>query len=336
MLTRASSATPDERFAILQELRLYELDVQLLLDARRGYATHFSNKWVGADEQLGFPAFEVRDRQGPGWRGAVVISDGDPWLVFAVIKRSAGRIVEKMRQQHMQGKLMPSAADLRLRDAEELLQESRSDRVRLLRALLDTLHRALSSVSIGADIVVSTSGIANAAGVEISVGLSDLSGLADSDDWGPLDAHKYVDVLALCLTLRTRDPRSREWVLDTCLPFLQPDCSQIESVNGWPLTVSVSLTRARLAQLLANRENPPAYETQAKHPPEPTVLHYADRDRITRAFVYGESIRAVCGTWWIPVGDASTRPDLPICLECEQELPAARALREVLSWWTDA
>lgn len=48
---------------------------------------------------------------------------------------------------------------------------------------------------------------------------------------------------------------------------------------------------------------------------EPLIAHYADRDEILRAFVYGVPIVALCGKIWVPSrnGDA-----LPLCPMCEE------------------
>jgi hypothetical protein len=47
----------------------------------------------------------------------------------------------------------------------------------------------------------------------------------------------------------------------------------------------------------------------------PLIAHYADRDEILKAFVYGEPIVALCGKRWVPYrnGDA-----LPLCPMCEE------------------
>jgi hypothetical protein len=46
------------------------------------------------------------------------------------------------------------------------------------------------------------------------------------------------------------------------------------------------------------------------------------KDRVTRAYVTGEPVVALCGKRWIPSRDPH---GLPVCAECRAELEARRA-----------
>ena len=49
---------------------------------------------------------------------------------------------------------------------------------------------------------------------------------------------------------------------------------------------------------------------------------------LAEAFVYGKSVRAVCGTWFVPTRDESA--SLPICDECDEERPIAQAVVDLI------
>jgi hypothetical protein len=55
----------------------------------------------------------------------------------------------------------------------------------------------------------------------------------------------------------------------------------------------------------------------------PHVAHIVEgKDRVTRAYVTGEAVRALCGKRWVP----SRNPDgLPVCRACVAELERRRA-----------
>ena len=41
--------------------------------------------------------------------------------------------------------------------------------------------------------------------------------------------------------------------------------------------------------------------------------HYADKDEVTRAFVFGTPVTALCGKVWVPSRDPSKYPICPAC-----------------------
>lgn len=54
------------------------------------------------------------------------------------------------------------------------------------------------------------------------------------------------------------------------------------------------------------------------------IAHYALKEDITRAFITGDKIAALCGKVWVPARD----PNLfPICNKCEQILHLSTELR---------
>jgi Protein of unknown function (DUF3039) len=43
--------------------------------------------------------------------------------------------------------------------------------------------------------------------------------------------------------------------------------------------------------------------------------HYARKDDVTRAYITGEAITALCGKKWVPTRDPSRYPICPTCVE---------------------
>lgn len=225
-----------------------------------------------------------------------------------------------MKQLDNDGILRPSTLDVRIREVEDEEIEDYKRRAKLLHAVLDALEHTLKTHR---DTLVSTD--ADLPKFALSVTITEIP----ADGWDAEDAHEHGDVVTLSLTLGSSDEVARKWILQTCVPFLQPDQSQVEALYAETLTLSILLSRAKLTQLLAT-PRPTSYRPRENFPPPPTVLHYADRYSLTHAFVFGRAVRAVCGNWWIPIGDDTTHADLPICAECDSELPAAQALKSLL------
>lgn len=326
----------ETRARILEELRLYELDVNLLRDARSfiGRDT-LPNTWSNAATQLGFPVWELRDRVGAGWRGALIFhrdqqlpqsadqqgDHSDPWLVYADSHDSfQNSAISSMKQLDRDGKLRPSPLDLRIRAAEDQELEDREGRARLLHVVLDALSESLETQG---DTAVATG--PDLPKCSLSVTVTDIP----ADGWEAGDAHEHGDVVTLTLTLDSSDEVATKWILQTCVPFLQPDTSQVEPLYRKTLTLSILLSRAKLVQLIAD-PRPLKYQPRRDFPPQPTVLHYTDRFSLTHAFVYGRAVRAVCGDWWVPIGDDTTHTNLPICADCDLEMPVAQALKDLL------
>lgn len=65
-------------------------------------------------------------------------------------------------------------------------------------------------------------------------------------------------------------------------------------------------------------ESPPKVETELSDGSGSSGLpkaHYARKEDILRATVFGDAIRALCGKIWIPT---RTGDGLPICQECKR------------------
>ena len=107
--------------------------------------------------------------------------------------------------------------------------------------------------------------------------------------------------LSPCACRRSRQcGRQGSRLLKTCVPFIQPDTSMQDPLyNREGLSVVLVVTRGRLMQLLAT-DDAPDLPTAAHTPPPPQQLHYTGKVGLTKAYVEGNAVRAVCGQWWIP------------------------------------
>lgn len=67
-------------------------------------------------------------------------------------------------------------------------------------------------------------------------------------------------------------------------------------------------------------------ETQTSHggkdPNEPEIAHYARKDQIADAYVFGHEITALCGEKFIPTRDPERYPVCEPCKEIAESLPA--------------
>lgn len=81
-------------------------------------------------------------------------------------------------------------------------------------------------------------------------------------------------------------------------------------------------------QLLATDR--PVLPVEDRIPPAPVALHYTAKASLAEAYVLGRAVRAVCGQWWVPVGDGTTHSTLPICHDCDREAPFAQTVRDLL------
>jgi hypothetical protein len=60
-------------------------------------------------------------------------------------------------------------------------------------------------------------------------------------------------------------------------------------------------------------ERPAPVDTD--HGDHDRFAHYARKDDVTRAYVTGEAIVALCGKKWVPTRDPSRYPICPTCVE---------------------
>lgn len=301
-----------------KRLRLYGVDHPLLLDARKRFATGLPDRHKEASRKAGRPVFEVRDRDGAGWRGAVVLDEGnDPWLVY----------VEKHDRFHHRvagvawDERMPTAVEYKLRAREEAAIAETEWKMSLLRAFADGLCEATRR---GVAVPVLVPGLARGESAEILVEVEH-----DEPAAAASDAHLGVSLMTARLRLVAEGRAEFEQaILQVCLPFIQPDPTRMEPVYGkaGDLIVYVEVSHTKMIQLMSGVVE--EHQLAGAVPQEPTRLHYVGINFLVDGYVNGHPVRGVCGTWFVPTRDDSA--DLPICGRCEEEHPAAEAVLDLL------
>lgn len=301
-------------------LNLYGVQHPLLDDARKRFANGLPDVHREGTKVFGQPVYEVRDHQGAGWRGAVVLDgDGDPWLVW----------VEKHNRFHHRIKavakkftsMLPTPAEYKIRDREEAAQGTLRWKREVLKVFIEALREAVETKTL-VRATVSGSRSGESAIIEVE---------ADHDE-PSVDVAAAQDGLSLLTVgMRVRSGGWRDFeraLLEVCLPFLQPDPERVEQAYGKDdsMIVYADITHAQLIQLLAD---PPPYE--AMEPVairSPDRLHYVGIDYLIDGYVNGNAVRGVCGVWFVATRDESA--GLPVCDRCEAERPAAQHVLELL------
>lgn len=272
--------------------------------------------------------YELRDHAGAAWRGAGLLEHSTQtlWVILALphdhFHSEAPNRIEQMRKE---GLLGPSSLDRKIRELEKLRIDRRANRVAVLSALIEALQYSQAHHSPARVPMPPAAGLDKA---EMSVTVSDVP--TDAEDWEPEQAHEEVGLVSVEIQLAHLSTEARRWLVNVCLPFLQPDQEMIQSVfRKSQLSIVVVLTRAKLIQMLSLDDSGLA-EIEPHTPPEPSRLHYTAKASLVGAYVEGTAVRAVCGTWWIPVGDELTHSGLPVCETCETERPFAEAISQLM------
>lgn len=318
-----------------RDVRLYDLEQPLLENARTFFPDRTPDRHAEASRAARMPVYEVRDRSGAGWRGAVVRDDvGDPWLTYAAKHDHfhasvAGALSAKVSQDTKVAPLsgrMPTKADYKIRAREERAALEFDWRRGIVNSVIVGIAAALKQdESIDVELEAPPARTETARLTirfeehEQPDALSDGAGLATSSSIATME-------------LRCSGPSQRavDAALQEVLPVLQSDQSGIDAHYDLAGNMSIWLTvsHAKLAQIVAAAE---LDDPQVGIPDEaitPTHLHYVHRDGLTRAVVQGRSVRSVCGFWFVPTKDDGC--GLPICPACEERWPAAQLVVDLI------
>ena len=270
----------------------------------------------------GIPVFEAREKKrsdSPAWRGAVVQGQpaGYAWLIHADIHdhfhSEAKFAITGLKTGGMLG---PSGLDLKLLELAERMDNEREVQRHFL---LKTLEAIEQSVALAENIVYDFRGNSPAQWLKVTVSVA----TSPYGEWDMGLAHEDLDMVLL------RIERGRDWgflqsFIGVCTTYLQPDEDLIEQTNTVPFMLNMALSRTRLASLfdVVSTELPTKFLESVKT----DKLHYANKTSLTESFVFGKALQAVCGRWWVPIGDEATHGNLPVCDDCEREMPVAQAL----------
>ena len=300
-------------------LDLYGVQHPLLIDARMRFGQGTPDRHGAASREAGRTVYEVRDRQGAAWRGAIVMdAEGDPWLVYVDEHDSFHRHVgERIKS----GVCQPKPVEYRIRAREEAAAGATAWKLAVLRVFADGLCEATRT---GRQVSVLVPPLAGDDQAELLIEM-------DHDVPSPSAnlAQNHLSMMSgrLKLTHATR-AATVEAVTETCLPFLQPDRAEIESVydKHGNLSMQVTITQAKMIQLLSGEVADGQLSHSGGLPPD--RLHYVGIDILTDAYINGHAVRGVCGTWFVPTrGDDA---NLAVCTRCEAERPAAQLVLDLM------
>lgn len=302
-------------------LNLYGIKHPLLADGRKRFSSGLPDQHKSASKAANSPIFEVRDREGAGWRGAVWLDpNGDPWLVYVEKHDKFHRCV---KERITSSECQPKPAEYKLRDREEAAQQGSEWRKTVLQMFADGLCEAVrQQIAVSLDLPGLTPG---KNGPQVTVDVEHDA----PQDLDTAHAHQGLSLVSAKIRINAAGSRIVEAaVIGTCLPFLQPDANRIEPAYGQngTLTLYAEVSHSKLIQLLSG-----ATTDQDLHhdgPERPDCLHYVGIPFLIEGYVKGLAVRGVCGAWFVPTRD--DRAELPICPECETDLPAAEEVLALL------
>lgn len=319
---------PQTKLDRLAKLDLSRLNVNLLNDVRALVEDgKFPDTHKTSSRAARETIYELRDHSGAAWRGAGLLVPKSEvlWVILAMphdhFHKQAADKIELMRKHEQLG---PTSLDTKLLELDRASVDRKINRITILKSLINALkdtHRHHSPSQVAMPHV---DGLNRA---EMFVTLSDVP--TEPEDWDPAEAHKNLGMVTIEIELNNIAKEDRRWLLRTCLPFLQQDQTMIETHFRRTLSSLIVLPYSKLMQLLTLDDS---HLNSADHnnPSLPTHLHYTAKAGLTEAYVEGKSVRAVCGIWWVPVGDDYTHSDLPVCEECEHERPFAEVVSKML------
>lgn len=269
-----------------------------------------------------FPIFETRDTGGSAWRGAVIHDGGEEaWLVYADshdhFHAEAKTVISSMRAA---GTLGPSKLDLRILNLQKAVQKRQEFEKLLITETLTSIKQA---------VVLGEQGEIQAGSLKIALGIDTSS----FDTWDVESAHDEIDILSIRITNWHDNYEELQSFTRVLQRLLRVDEGMMEAYAGPTYVLNIGISRADLIAILdIPRES---LRVADFAPPPPDKLHYSTKGSLAEAYVTGNAIRAVCGKWWVPIGDDKTHGHLPICPDCERLEPYAEALRAYLRSVTD-
>lgn len=317
-------------------VRLYDLDQPLLNDARSYFPDRTPDRHTEASRAAQQPVYEVRDRDGAGWRGAIITdSKGDPWLIYADrhdhfhahVSAAVSATVSQTTNSAPIDSKRPTRVDYKIRDREERLIFELIWRGELINRVIAGIAEALKGSEPTPVELPAAPGQTMKASLTINF-----------EDHEP--PHATSDQLQLehssslaTIELKCFGPSQKaiDAALQEILPFIQteacpPDAHYDLSGN---MIVWLTVTHAKLAQITAASElADPQSGLPSANPSPLTHLHYVSHDHLTEAIIEGRPQRGICGLWFVPTQDEGC--NLPVCPDCEQQLPTAQRVADFI------
>lgn len=277
--------------------------------------------------------FEIEEPS-TGWRGAVVLDEGgDPWLVYVDEHDSFHRKAKDVLKAEQEQTWWPSKSDYTMRDREDLLEQSRAWRGAVVHILLRLLQGAVESG--GRQQSQLPRLVDGACSVPFTVDLSLDHDPLDASTTA-LDVHASQSTVDLAFRIRQAPQGEERDFMFRAVARLFGVAAAHEGIVYLPddqgMAFYLVVTKADLVALYdlarvsaGETGQLDAYDPQSE-PVEPTHRHFVREAFMTDALIEGDSMRAVCGVWFVPTQDAEGAATLPLCLACDERRPLAQTV----------
>lgn len=337
VIARAKVADRSTAAQILQELRLYEVTSALLDDADRGFANGGTpSRHEEASAVYDATVYEVRDHEGAGWRGAVILDgEGNPWLVFAdrhnqfhatvakALKRDKGELKKTGISKGPAASHEPTQLDYVVRGYEDSQLQDLKYQRDLVSGLRDGLREANATASVVSVRTPDDPGATQDKFLEYTVEVAH-----DEPADTPEEANLSTSTVTLTVPIGVGSYKGYEMLISCGAVYVQPDVNYHESVytKSSTLRLDLCVTHAKLAQLLSDAEI-----DASDFPPtamSPDRLHWVHSPQHIEGIVTGSAVQSLCGGWFVPVLNESA--ELPVCGGCEAILPLAQEMLDQL------
>lgn len=277
----------------------------------------------------GHTVYEVRDRSGAAWRGAVIsLRDSGnttpvPWLVYAAAHdhfHAEARSFFKGSKD----KALPQKLDWLIYNRDQDRKKLALEQQKSLEGFLAVLALALSTPST----IVSDTIMVRGTQVEVSLCVSP----ADEPDIVPDQAHEVYCDTTLSLRVRASSQQARDDIRRHWVHPLQSHTDLVETVysrgDADSLAFELFVSYSRLAQLLTKIRNEKLRLTDVQVPQQ-EFAHYTAKAKLTESIVTGKAVQSLCGAFFVPTRDGEAG-SLPICQECERREPLAQEVINLL------
>lgn len=325
-VSRLSGASSDVKRKIIETLEIFRIDHPLLRDAQSYIdAGAMPDLHRESTKKCDRKVYEVRSREGAAWRGGVVIDEENPdvwWLVYAdKHDRFHSTAPDFFKNEH--SKFLPTRVDWALQENDLAREEGIFQDEAFLRELFLSMAGAMSSPGTLFDVRLPAE-LSEDGQVSVSV---EFSGLVPPI---ALMHEEFSQVsLRIGVPLDRREVRDRLTMLSVMA--IQPDPDMREQVYGidyQTLHLEFLVADSQLAQFLVEPESGRSAGNRASY--SPMVQHWAGQSHLTRSYVHGEVVQALCGARYVPTLQGQSASALPICEPCEKQQPVAQRLQTLI------
>lgn len=323
MATRLELADSRTFRKILEDISFLHISHPLLSDSDSYFLRGDKPDKHRGSSLAGHDVYEVRDRSGAAWRGAVIVPDSVPWLVYAA-PHDHFHSEAKSFFKNSKEKALPQKIDFVILKRDIERQELALDRQKSLLKFLSILNQAVEA----SDTTVTGAVTVRDAEAYVTLKIDSL----DESDITVDTAHEAHCDTSLSIRIKISDNEARQDIRKYWVNTLQPDSDLIETVyaQGDPdsMVFELFVSYSHLAQLLADAQNKSIRLSDIKVS-QPEVAHYTSKIKLTEGIVMGKAVRSLCGKFFIPMRDGEGSA-LPICKECEIKQPVAQRLIDLL------